>query len=98
MPDQIKPSEVKKPLMGTPWQNSERETVATNILKLSRFKNGDSWKPFSWADYVSFCSHEPIREERDILDEFAEEGYLKKDSDTYSFTKKIIDIYVQYTD
>jgi hypothetical protein len=83
MPEMIKPSDVKKPLMDTPWQNSERETIATNILKLSRFANSDDWKPFTWEDYVEFCSHTPSHGEKAILDEFAENGYLKKDGEMY---------------
>ena len=97
-PREIKPSDVTKPLGDTPWQNCERDTVATNILKLSHFRNGNEWKPFTWKDYVKFCSHKPSWEEKAILDEFAETGYLAKDADgTYSFTLKIIEeVYARY--
>ncbi len=94
----IKPSDVSKPLMGTVWKNSERETIATNIVKLSRFQNGDKWEPFTWEDYVEFCSHTPCGGEKAILEEFARTGYLDKDEETYSFTRKIIGVYMQYTD
>lgn len=97
MLEMIKPSNVKKALRSTPWQNCERETVATNILKLSRFKNLDTWSPFSWNDYVEFCSHNPTDGEHAILDEFAENGYLSKDSvGDYCFKRKIIGVYMQY--
>jgi len=96
-PRAIKPSDVTKPLGNTPWQKCEKETVATNILKLSRFRNDNEWKPFTWKDYTGFCSHKPIREEKAILDEFAETDYLAKNADgVYSFTPKIIEVYAQY--
>ncbi len=95
----IKPSDVTRPLMNTPWKNSERETVLANVLKLARFKNDDEWSPFSWDDYVKFCSHVPIQAEQAILDEFVETGYLSKDANGfYGFKQKIIGVYMQYTD
>lgn len=94
----IKPSDVVKPLLDTVWQNTEKEVVASNICKLSRFKNGDDWKPFTWEDYVSFCSHLATLSERAILDGFAEVGYLEKDAvGTYRFTRKILGVYMQYS-
>jgi len=94
----VKPSDVVKPLFDTVWQNTEKEIVASNICKLSRFKNGDDWKPFTWEDYVSFCSHHVTSGEQDILDGFVGTGYLEKDpAGTYSFTRKIIGLYMQYS-
>jgi len=99
MANLISPSCVKKPLFGTVWQNCEKETVATNILKLARYGKGDKWESFTWADYVDFCSHQPSEEEHRILDEFASTGYLEKgDGGAYSFTNKIIGVYGQYCD
>ncbi len=98
MPETIKPSDVIKPVMGTPWRNYEKEIVAMNIIKLSRFRNGDEWKPFTWDDYVKFCSHQPTQGEATILDNFARTGYLEKTSEgVYIFTKKILDLYAEYT-
>lgn len=94
----IKPSEVKKPLMDSVWQNCERETVAENILKLARRRHKDRWDPFSWSDYVDFCDHTPSSGEKAILDEFVEKGYLDEEDDDYVFTQKIIDVYMQYVD
>jgi hypothetical protein len=46
---------------------------------------------------VRFCSHKPSWEEKVILDEFAETGYLAKDAGgIYSFMPKIIEVYAQY--
>ncbi len=96
MPEMIKPSDVKGPLMDTVWQNSEREIVATNILKMARFANDDQWASFTWEGYVDFCSHTPSHGEKAILDEFAENGYLRKENNTYHFELKIIGVYMQY--
>jgi len=99
MLEMIKPSDVTKVLIDTPWKNLERETIATNILVMSRHGNGDEWRPFTWDEYVEFCSHTPTRGEAAILDEFAETGYLSKDADgVYRFERKIIGVYMQYTD
>lgn len=95
----MKPSYVTKHPMDTPWQSFEKETVAMNIVKLSHFKNKDQWRPFTWEDYVEFCSHSPSGEQHKILDEFADTGYLTKDDDgTYSFTRKIIGLFMQFSD
>ena len=93
----FKPSDVKKALFGTVWQNYEKEVIATNILKLSRKRSKDRWLPFTWEDYVEFCTHRVSVNERNFLDELVRTGYLKKNAaGTYSFTKKIIDVYKQY--
>ena len=99
MLEMIKPSDVTKALMESPWRNYERETIAENILKLSHFRNGDEWRPFTWDEYVEFCSHTPTQGEAAILDEFANTGYLSKDADgIYRFKRKIIGVYMQYAD
>ena len=98
MVEMIKPSDVKKGLWDTPWQNSERETIAMNILKLARAKE-DKWDSFTWQDYVEFCSHRPTLAEERILEEFASTGYLSKDGDgAYHFTRKIVGLYMMYSE
>ena len=92
----VKPSEVVEELMDTVWQNTEKEIVATNILKLSRFRNNNRWVPFSWDEYVAFCSHRATLSEQRILDDFAATGYLAKLGDTYVFTMRLLDVYAQY--
>lgn len=94
----IKPSDVTKRLVGTVWQNREKEIVAINILKLAQHQLGDDWKPFTWEDYASFCSHPPSYKEEVIIEEFAETGYLSKDCMTYNFTRKLVGVYMQYAD
>ncbi|MDP1884658.1 MAG: hypothetical protein Q8L10_04840 [Candidatus Moranbacteria bacterium] len=95
----IKPSDVQRPLFDTPWQNSERETIATNILKLARFSKKDCWESFTWEDYEKFCSHHVSNMEHMILDEFVGKGYLSKNTEgVYNFTNKIIGVYMMYCD
>lgn len=95
--EMIRPSDVTRSLVETPWHNSERETVATVILKMSRFENDDQWQPFTWADYVRFRSHVLTQGEKAILDEFVDMGYLSRGpNDTYVFKRKIIGVYMQY--
>lgn len=92
----VKPSEVVEELMDTVWQNTEKEIVATNILKLSRFRNNNRWVPFSWDEYVAFCSHRATLSEQQILDDLAATGYLAKLGDKYVFTMRLLDVYAQY--
>ena len=95
----IRPSDVTRELMNTVWQDGRHEIVAENILMLSRSGNGDSWEPFTWKDYVEFSSHFPSHGEYAILNEFANTGYLEKGDDgTYSFTQKLIEVYMRYTE
>ena len=92
----FRPSQVTKPLFDTVWRNSERETIATNLLKMAR-SNGDAWSSFTWDDYVGFCSHSVSPAEKAIINEFAETGYLKDENGIYSFTAKMIGVYMQYS-
>jgi hypothetical protein len=93
----VKPSEVCQELMDTVWQNTEKEIVATNILKLSLFHNHDRWVPFTWEEYVAFCSHYVTPAEHAILNDLADTGYLSKGlGDKYIFTMRILDVYTQY--
>ena len=70
--------------------------VAENIVKLARFQNDDEWRPFTWEDYEEFCSHKASYVDRSILNEFAETGYLALADDVFSFTPKIIGVYIQH--
>lgn len=86
--------------MGSVFQNRECEIVLANIVKLQQHL-GD-WIPFSWDEYVDFCSHEVSSGEKHILDIFVnggqahrrayptEAGWLAFDGEKYSFTPKLI--------
>ena len=100
----FKPSDVENDhFWNSPWQNCEKEMVARNIVKLARFKNDDTWLPFTWDDYMDFCSHGPSYGESRILDEFVDTGYLTfvqdedGDGGVFSFTPKIIGVFLKYT-
>ncbi len=96
----IKPSDVKRPLCGTPWRNGEKETIASNILALAKLAKGNEWNPFTWEDYIAFCEHAVTSGELAILKNFSETGYLTRDtaSGFFHFTRKIIGVYMQYCD
>ena len=93
----VKPSAVQYPLIDTPWQNAEREVVAENIVKLSCFRNADRWVPFTWEEYVAFCTHHVSAEEHAILNDFVATVYLAKPlGEQYFFTMKMLDVFAQY--
>lgn len=98
MKKDLKPSDVKKAMMASVWRKSEYEMIATNLLKMSKFGNGDTWKPFTWDDYCGYCSHKPSDGERYIIENLANTGYLRKEGDTYHFTDRILEEYARYTD
>ena len=91
--------------MGSPFKNSECETVLRNIVLLQKNNNLKEWTPFSWDDYLKFCTHNPTESERGVLDAMVnggrpvlytsanlESGWLSFSDKKYSFTKKIIDM------
>ena len=92
----VKPSDVTVSLMGSIWQSCEKEWVAENIVKLSRFQNDDEWRPFTWEDYEKFCSYRCSYVDRGVLNELAETGYLEVADDIFHFTPKIIGVYIQH--
>lgn len=100
MPEMIKPSDVtKEDLIGSPLRCSEYETIAKNILALSRVANNDTWTPFTWDEYVAFCTHTAEPSELRILDKFVELGYLRKSSDgKYGFQRRLVAIYMMYAE
>ena len=91
--------------MGSVFQNSESETILSNIVKLQRAKNPEEWTPFSWEDYKKFCTHGASDIERNVLDAFVNggkpvlrtsatltPGWLDYNDTHYSFTEKMINM------
>ena len=89
--------------MGSVFQNSESETILSNIVKLQRNVNPEEWTPFSWEDYKKFCSHEVSDIEHNVLNAFVNggkpvrntsailtSGWLNFDGTHYFFTEKMI--------
>ena len=86
----VKPSDIQDGhFFSSVWNNSERETIAGNIVFISK-ENGDKWLEFSWEDYNRMCHHEVTGGELRYLDILKEEGYLSGDEDTYKPTEKFI--------
>ena len=77
----MKPNEIntKEDFWKSLWRNSEKETIARNIVII--MKKG--WKKFTWDEYKKKCGHSVTIAERDVLDDFVEEGYLDKTGDHY---------------
>jgi len=61
-------------LMGSDFQNSECETILSNVIKQQRRANPEQWTPFTWDDYKAFCSHNVTETERDVLNAFVNGG------------------------
>ncbi len=95
----IRPSNfnIRRGLMGSRLHKSEKETVACNIIIISR-ENGDGWFEFSFEEYIRRCnskvSDEMLEEilnrqysemEQEILDQFVrEDRILDFDGERYS--------------
>ncbi|TRZ77590.1 hypothetical protein D4R87_02450 [bacterium] len=81
----VRPSEIdtKNDLMGSEFEKSEKETIARNIIIISR-QNNNQWFSFSWEDYCNRCSHSPTGSEYSILNEFVREGLLDFINDKYN--------------
>ena len=93
----FKPSDVSHGhLWNSPWDNCEREMVASNILKLAHYNKDNEWQPFTWEEYLDFCSHGVSYVEQSILNEFVRDGYLLLEDDVYNFASKILGVYLQY--
>lgn len=87
------------------FQNSECETILRNIIMLQQHVSPDEWTPFSWDDYVAFCTHNVTSDEKVVLNAFVNggkptmntsvylhEGWLSFSNNQYSFTQRMIDI------
>ena len=70
-------------LMGSTLRSGKKETIASNIIVLSRANNNE-WLEFTWGEYREKCRHNPTVHELKILLEFAEDGLLKCENDTFT--------------
>lgn len=73
----IKPRnfDISRGLIGSLLMNSEKETVARNIIVLS-LANNNEWLDFSWKNYQEKSNHHPSGEELNILKSFVKEGLM----------------------
>ncbi len=95
--ENIKPSDIntKSWFMGTSWNKSECETIARNIVIISKSHN-DDWEPFTWQDYKDRVSHDAKYGEEVYLDRFASCGDLEKEGDSYTVTNQFIGRLAEY--
>lgn len=84
--------------MDTVWQNSEKETVARNIIMVCRVINTKNWQSFCWEEYKELCSHDVTDGEKCILEDFVKTGYLVKMADEYYVTSFFIHALKDYID
>jgi len=81
--------EVKDHLWNSPFQNSEKEIIARNLILLSQW-NENQWLEFSWEGYQLLCKHNVTLKEKDVLDWFVSEGLLRFRNEKYSITDHFI--------
>ncbi|MDD4931533.1 MAG: hypothetical protein PHG66_05325 [Candidatus Colwellbacteria bacterium] len=87
----VKPSDfaVRDNLWESPFKNFEMETIARNIILISK-REGDAWKPFSWNQYKQKSQHEVSNAELSILLKLSDNGVLNYDGDKFSVNDKFI--------
>ena len=80
---EVKPSDynIKKHFYDTIWQNNEKETIARNIVSISKNSMNNEFSSFSWKEYIKYCKHKITIGEKYILDDLVDEGYLDFDEE-----------------
>ncbi len=91
--------------MGSEWQNSETEQIASNIVYIQVEMDPAKWTPFTFEDYSKHCNHSATESERVVLEALViggkpvilttahlRRGYLSKEGDKYMVTDKFINV------
>lgn len=65
----------------TEFQNCERETIARNIVFISR--PFDKFTPFTWEEYKERCEHKVTDAEKSFLNKLVREKYLDFNDNKY---------------
>lgn len=91
----VKPSDFTTGLMGSKFQNREREVIAGNIIIISK-KNNDTWFAFTFEDYGAHCGHKVTEGERTVLNKFVADGYLDLQDEHYSVNEKFVRTLAEY--
>jgi len=83
--EQVKPKDIdiSNGLCGSELGKSEKETIACNIIVISR-KNDNDWLEFTFDEYKARCRHKATESERDVLNELVKESLLVCDNDKYA--------------
>lgn len=92
----VSPNDLHVSLFDTIWQNSEKETIASNLLMLAKSLN--AWWPFTWEDYKAFCTHVVTDSEHSVIRSFVDDGYLREAEGVYHFTLKMIGVYMTHSE
>ena len=81
----VKPSMLDRSngFVGSSLRKSEAETIAANVVTISKFKFDDEWKPFTWEEYKEACSHKVTESEKGYLDQFVENDLMVLDGGKY---------------
>lgn len=86
--------DISTDLIGSPLKKSEAETIACNIIVLSRWHGG--WFSFSWEEYQQLCKHDVTLSEKTYLDQFISQGMLSFVNGKYTPTDKFIQTLKQF--
>lgn len=81
--------ETKERFWDSPFQNSEKEIVARNVVLISK-KNNNQWFAFTWEEYCERCYHTPTWEEKSILDWFVSQGLMTCEDGAFEITDEFI--------
>lgn len=82
-------------LCGSKLNHSEFETIATNLVIISR-RNGEWLKNFTIEQYKKACEHNVTVAEISEINNMAEKGFLKNNAGVFSITEKLISVYSEY--
>ena len=75
--------------VGSLLKNSEKETVARNIVILSR-RNDNEWLTFAFDDYIKRCARGPCVGEEGVMNALVKDGVLSCADGKYSITDDFI--------
>ena len=89
--EQVKPKDIdiSNGLCGSELGKSEKETIACNVVTISR-KNDNDWLEFTFDEYKTRCSHKVTESERGVLNELVNEGLLTCNNDKYAIQDAFI--------
>ncbi len=82
-------------LRSSPLQDCAQEEAARNIIVISQL-NENKWLDFTWKDYDKMCKHEVSSEEKEVLDELVELGYLSQKNGIYSIEDYFISLLIKF--
>lgn len=84
-------------LIGSNLRNSEKETLAGNIITISKM-NDDNWLEFTFEDYKRFCAPRTnFRGEEAVLNALVkDDGILDKVGEKYSVNENFFRVLAKF--